>query len=265
MNRRDFLMGGTALVGMGCQSVTARPGRTLKVMTYNLHHGEGLDGRVDERRIGELIRQAQPDLVAVQEADRGAERTKRADQPAIYQQVTGLHGWYGPAMPFQGGEYGQMLLSRWPLVEPKVFRLPGTPGSEPRIATTALVDVPGIGRIRWVNAHLDASRADNDRWEQAGALLQEFGRDGVPTLMGGDFNDTPESRVMQRLLAPTSGWEDTAALYPAPTNPANDPRTRIDYILSSPRGRWQVVEAVVLPDAVASDHRPVVATLRWLR
>jgi len=264
MNRRHFLYSATALLGAGCVAPSPGSQRNLKLMSYNLHHGEGLDGRLDERRIGEIVRRAGPDLVTLQEVDRGAERTKRVDQAAIYQEVTGMYSWYGAAMPFQGGEYGQVLLSRWPLGDPRVFRLPGTKGREPRIATTAVVDVPGLGPVRWVGAHLDASRGDEDRWEQAGALMAEFGRDTIPTLMGGDLNDTPESRVMQRLLAAGSGWQDTAGNAGAATNPAGAPKTRIDYILTGPQGCWQVVESAVLPESVASDHRPVIATVRWL-
>lgn len=231
-------------------------------MTYNVHHGEGVDGRLDLNRIAGVIREADPDLVALQEVDRQADRTGKVDQPAEYTRLTGLHGWFGAAMPFQGGEYGQVLLSRWPLEEPRVVRLPGSPGREPRIAVTALVELPQLGRLRWAGLHLDASREDGDRWEQAGALLREFGRDGIPTLLAGDFNATPDSRVMRRLLESSTGWGDTASVGAAPTIPAEAPRSRIDYVLASPRGVWQTVQSRVLPESVASDHRPLWVELR---
>lgn len=155
-----------------------------------------------------------------------------------------------------------MLLSRWALREPRVIRLPGSPGREPRIAVSALVDVPELGRIRWVGLHLDASREDGDRWEQVGALAQECGKDGIPTLLAGDFNATPDSRVMQRLLEAASDWEDTAGEWAAPTIPAASPRLRIDYVLASPRGVWRTVESTVLAEPVSSDHRPLLVALR---
>jgi endonuclease/exonuclease/phosphatase family metal-dependent hydrolase len=221
-----------------------------------------VDGRLELERIAAVIRAADPDLVALQEVDRNAQRTGNVDQPAAYSRLTALHGWFGAAMPFQGGEYGQVLLSRWPLLEPRVVRLPGSPGREPRIAVTALVDVTQAARVRWVGLHLDASREDGDRWDQAGALLREFGADGLPTLLAGDFNATPESRVMQRLLDPSTGWEDTAATWAAPTIPAAAPRSRIDFVLASPGGAWETVESQVIPESAASDHRPLLAVLR---
>jgi len=231
-------------------------------MAYNLHHGEGVDGRLDLARIAGVIVAAKPDLVALQEVDRKATRTGGIDQAAEYARLTGLHVWFGDAMPFQGGEYGQALLSRWPLEDPRVLRLPGTSGREPRIAVNAFVQVPGIGRIRWVGVHLDATRDDEDRWNQAGALLEDLGRAPTPTLLAGDFNATPESRVMQRLLGPATHWEDTAGASAAPTIPAEAPRSRIDFVLTSPRGFWRTLESQVIPEAVASDHRPLVATLQ---
>ncbi len=271
VNRRSFLL---ALLTSAAASCRARHGLSegkrsptsmLRVLSYNLHHGEGTDGRVDLERIAAVIRSVKPDLVALQEVDRKAQRTGGVDQPAEYARLTSLTGWFGAAMPFQGGEYGQMLLSRWALGQPRVVRLPGASDREPRIAVTALVDVPGLGRIRWAGVHLDATRDDGDRFEQAGALTREFGSDDTPTLLAGDFNSTPQSRVMQRLLAPSSPWEDTAGQSAAATVPAGTPKSRIDYVLASPCGTWQVVESTVIAESVASDHRPLLVVLRRLR
>lgn len=264
MQRRDFLsrlISLLALPAAGCHLQWSRRPE-LRLLTYNLHHGEGTDGRLDLDRIVQVIRSASPDLVALQEVDRLAARTERVDQPEIYRYGTGLNAWYGAAMPFQGGEYGQVLLSRWPLASPEVLRLPGTAGREPRIAVTAMVDVPRIGRVRWTGLHLDASRADDDRWAQAGALLDRFHFERLPAFLAGDFNAPPESRVMQRLLDPATRWEDAARAHPDPTIPAEAPGSRIDFILTSPRGRWQTVEARVLPETVASDHRPLLVVVR---
>jgi endonuclease/exonuclease/phosphatase family metal-dependent hydrolase len=266
MTRRTFFLGiatASAAAATGCvtQPTPSNP-TSLRVMAYNLHHGEGVDGRLDLERIAAVIRGANPDLVALQEVDRKATRTGGIDQAAEYARLTGLHVWYGGAMPFQGGEYGQALLSRWPLEEPRVVRLPGTAGREPRIAVSAFIQVPGLGRIRWVGLHLDASREDGDRWEQAGALLKEWEQDPTPTLLAGDFNATPESRVMRRLLDPGTPWEDTAGTSAAPTIPAEAPRSRIDFVLASPRGFWKTLESKVIPEAVASDHRPLIVTLQ---
>lgn len=252
-------VGGLAMVG--CQSKPKSRTQTLRVLTYNLHHGEGTDGVVDLERIARVVTGAQPDLVALQEVDRRAQRTGSVDQAAEYIRLIGLNGWYGAAMPFQGGEYGQVLMSRWPLLDPRVVRLPGTPGREPRIAVTSSIEIPGFGKMQWAGAHLDATADDKDRWEQAGALLTEFGKIEWPMLLAGDFNATPESRVMRRLLEPSTGWFDTAGAAASPTSPAEAPTSRIDYILARPGDRWRTLQSTVLPEAKASDHRALLAVV----
>src|SRR6202165_2432600 len=49
---------------------------TLRVLTYNIHHGEGTDGRFDVPRLAEVIKSVRPDLVALQEVDEGTERAR---------------------------------------------------------------------------------------------------------------------------------------------------------------------------------------------
>lgn len=272
LSRRHFLARGVGL-GLGMSlGVTAgcrgRRGREhadtprLRVMTYNLHHGEGVDGRVDLERIAAVIRGVRPDLVALQEVDRGARRTGGVDQGAEYVRRTGMQGWFGAAMPFQGGEYGQMLLSRWPLEQPEVIRLPGTAGREPRIAVVARVRVPGVGWMRWAGCHLDASRSDEDRWEQAGALTALLDPGRGPILLAGDLNATPASRVLDRLVGADAVWDDLCATTAGPTIPVEAPRSRIDFILGGPRGCWKCLGSEVVSESTASDHRPVVADLR---
>ncbi|MBL9139657.1 MAG: endonuclease/exonuclease/phosphatase family protein [Verrucomicrobiales bacterium] len=262
VNRRSFMAAMGSLAVAGCQTNHVNTAKVLRVLTYNLHHGEGTDGVVNLARIAKVVVSAQPDLVALQEVDRRAQRTGKVDQSAEYIRLIGMQGWYGAAMPFQGGEYGQLLLSRWPLLDPRVIRLPGTPGREPRIAVTSWVDVPGLGRIRWSGVHLDATSEDKDRWEQVGALLREFEHAQEPALLAGDFNATPDSRVMRRMLDTGTGWLDTAGATSAPTSPADAPRSRIDYILARPGDRWRSLESKVLPESVASDHRPLLAVLK---
>jgi len=267
MNRRSFLLSLAVVAVAGCQNahrLTKTEPRGLRVLSYNTHHGEGVDGRLDLERIAGVIRAANPDLVALQEVDRHARRTGGIDQTETYARTTGMHAWFGAAMPFQGGEYGQALLSRWPLQQPAVIRLPGSEGREPRIVVTARIDIPRLGYIRFGGLHFDAGGEDADRWEQAGALLRELGKESVPTLLAGDFNATPESRVMRRLLAPSSGWVDTAGPWAAPTIPAHSPRSRIDYVLAAPPGAWQALESKVIPESEASDHRPLLVEVRLL-
>ncbi len=236
----------------------AAPAPTLRVLTYNLHHGEGVDGKLDLVRIAAVITAARADVVALQEVDQKAKRTGGVDQAAELAHLTGLHVAYGKAMDFQGGAYGQAFLSRWPLSDFTVHPLPNPAQVEPRIAISATVRPPGQRAFRFVGTHLEATRDDNARWQQAGRLIELFGTDATPTLLVGDFNARPETRIMQALL---KSFADASAASPAPTIPAEKPTGRIDFVLLRPATAWRVLSSTVIPEAVASDHRPLLVEL----
>ena len=62
----------------------------VRVLTYNIHHGEGLDGRIDLPRQAAIMTSAAPDLVALQEVDRGTARAGGVDQLAELARLTGM-------------------------------------------------------------------------------------------------------------------------------------------------------------------------------
>ena len=102
----------------------------VKVLSYNIRHGAGLDGRIDLERIAEVIRRADPDLVALQEVDKCCERSGNQDTPARLGQALGMEHRFGKCMAYQGGEYGMAVLSRLPVTEtiPHTLRTPCQPG-----------------------------------------------------------------------------------------------------------------------------------------
>src|SRR5688572_8882435 len=89
---------------------------TLRVLTYNIHHGEGTDGVFDLARIAEVIKSARADLVALQEVDQGTDRAGGVNQLDELARLTGMHAEFGKAMDYMNGGYGVAVLSRWPLV-----------------------------------------------------------------------------------------------------------------------------------------------------
>src|SRR5947207_417120 len=94
------------LIGMFCSSGVAAPPRagTFRVMTYNIHHGEGTDSRIDLERIAALIKKEKVDLVALQEVDRGVLRTGRRDLPAELSKLTGMSYFFENNLSYEGGE-----------------------------------------------------------------------------------------------------------------------------------------------------------------
>ena len=236
------------------------PASELRLLTYNIHHGEGLDGKIDLDRIATLIKSQNPDLVALQEIDVKTARASGVDQAAELARLTAMHYAFGKFMDFDGGEYGQMILSKYPILSSENLKLPE--GVEPRAAMIAHIKVPQFeGPIYFVGNHLYAT--EEQRSAQAQALVDRFKDITDPVILAGDFNSEPKSPPMQRLHR--AGWVDPTLETDAGTFPANDPKREIDYVLHRPAARFSFVSSKVIKEPVASDHRPVLTVLETQR
>ena len=230
---------------------------TLRILSYNIHHGRGTDGVVDLERIAGVIRGCAADVVMLQEVDDRTDRTGRIDQTAELARLTGLYAEFGRQIDYQGGRYGQAILCRTPLEEPRVHVLPGDPDRETRIAFAARTAVAGRPLVI-VGTHLH-HRDPAARLEQARAV-ETLDLGAGPAILGGDLNAVPGSEPLAALLA---SWRSTTA-EPQPTFPAGSPTRQIDFILYRAAEVLKPGEVRVLDEPVASDHRPILAefTLR---
>lgn len=231
-------------------------GRVVRVLTYNIHHGEGTDGRFDLGRLADVIRCADPDLVALQEVDRGTGRASGVDQATVLGRQLGMDVVFGTAMEYDGGQYGEALLVDRLRFRSRNHALPHRQGSEPRAAVA--IDV-GAG-FRFIGTHLDHQRDEADRLAQAAELNRLFTTDELPTILVGDLNAKVGSSTMEILL---SEWTDTAG-DAGPTFPSDRPDRRIDYVLVRPAHRWRVRSSRVLRAPIASDHAPLLVELELL-
>lgn len=249
------------LVACSARALITQPVR-LRVLTYNIHHGEGIDGVFDLERIARVILDTAPDIVAVQEVDSVTTRSGGVDQAAELGRLTGMHAVFGKAMDYAGGGYGEAVLSRFPFAGTGNHILSASPGHEPRAALTVYIRLGAEGpSIAFTGTHLDHTRDPTDRITQAGEINMIFSEErDTPMILAGDLNAVPGSEPMDLLLGM---WTDAASSNPQPTIPVEQPRRRIDYILYRPAGSWRVIEATVIDERVASDHRPLLAVLEY--
>jgi len=235
--------------------------RELRVLTYNIYHGAGVDGAVDLEHQATVIRGLKPDLVALQEVDDRTRRTGKVDQATELGRLTGMHVRFAHQLDFEGGRYGQAILSRFPCSELTVHWLPGVPDRERRIAGSVTVDMDGE-KLTFVTTHLHHNNTPL-REGQAEQLIQLFGKElSTPVIVAGDLNATPDSRVMEILKERFEVPTGTQELL---TYPAGKPERQLDYILFQPRDRFTVVSIEVPLESEASDHRPVLLVLRLHR
>ncbi|MBW3543812.1 MAG: endonuclease/exonuclease/phosphatase family protein [Planctomycetes bacterium] len=234
----------------------------VRALSYNIHHGAGVDGKLDLKRIAGVIKSAAPDVVAVQEVDKKTRRTGEVDQAAELARLTEMHVVFGGNIRFEGGDYGNAVLSRWPIKRHANHLLPSFDDGEQRGVLEVELELPG-GRepLLLYVTHLDYRPADEERFASAAAINALAAKSpGRAAILAGDLNDVPGSRTLRRL---EEIWV-SASRESLPTVPVGRPARQIDFVLVRPAERWRVVETRVLDEAVASDHRPILAVLELL-
>ena len=233
--------------------------RVLRVLSYNILHGETLKGDFDLDLIASVISQEHPDLVALQEVDFRTRRAQDMDLVSELGERTALVPLFGRAMYYDGGEYGEGILSRYTFLSSRNHPLPAGEGKEPRAALEVRIQLPCGDTIVFIGTHLDHT-GDVDRINQARELREIIAALNLPVILAGDLNARPESRPMEILfedLEPSSGDM-------APTIPSDTPRSKIDYVLYGPPERWRVLESRVICDSIASDHCAQLSVLELL-
>ena len=240
-----------SLLGSTAQGIDPSTTPVLRVLTYNVHHGEAMDGRFDYARLTDKISQLEPDVVALQEVDSRTRRAKGVDQAAELGDRLDMRHAFGSAMPYSGGRYGVAILSRFPIEDARTHHLPYAFGEEPRAALEVTIKPDnGIPDFVLVGTHLCHQSAATRR-EQTRALDALFsGRSDYPVVIAGDFNARPDSEAMDVLLG--GSWIDTVA-----------PNSSIDYVLVRSIDRWRVVSGEVFDVPIVSDHDPILTTLQW--
>jgi len=250
-----------AFLGAGCATSPSGgvPPIRLRILTYNIRHGEGLDGQVDLGRVAEAILHASPDLVALQEVDRRTKRSGGVDQAAELGRLTRMNSAFGKAIAHSDGEHGLAVLSRWPIERAQTFLLPTDPKNERRAVLVIEARPPGAREpLVFISTHLSHETVA-DRQTQVEAIDRLLGgRDPLLRILGGDLNEVPGGPALKKLEA---NWTSATASGPMFTFPAKEPKKQIDFVLFRPTGRLRVVEARVLEEETASDHRPLLVAV----
>ena len=224
----------------------------VSIMSYNIRVGKGMDQVNNLQRIADVINREKPDFVALQEVDSATVRTGGVNQIAELGRLTGLRASFAPAMTFSGGKYGVGILSREEPISVRRVPLPGR--EEPRVLL--------IAEFRdFIVASTHFSLTEADRITSAQILMaevrqiEEARQINKPVFIAGDLNAQPESATIKLLEQHFTLLSDKSA----PTFPADRPARCIDYIFGKfpAHQKFHITHRRVIPEAMASDHRPV--------
>lgn len=228
----------------------------LRIVSYNIRHGRGMDDVVDPERIAAVIRTLAPDVVCLQEVDKDQPRSGHIDLTQVMADLLEMEGVFGPNYYFNDGEYGNATLSRFPILEHDNLALPNPDNVEPRGALRTVIEVDGVPVEIW-NTHWGLR--PHERAEQSAAMLERLAEE-KPVLVIGDLNEAVDATGVAALLGPLRDtWNPDAGVG---TVPVDNPRRRIDYILATPEIR--VLDHRIIHNEatmIASDHLPIAAHL----
>ena len=244
---------------LGGTAEAAEPA-TLRVLCYNIHYGQGVDGQYDLPRLAAVIKNTKPDLVALQEVDVGVRRSGQVHQAQRLGELTDMAVRLGPTQHYEGGLFGNAVLTRLPILDVVIHPLPYTESTPervtyPRGAIAVTVRVADGSVLRFVSTHFQHNVAE-DRLAEAKTINSLFAADQIPTILAGDMNAAPDSEPIAEL---SKQWSNAADPELSPTAPSGNPRSRIDYIFYRAAPTLRLIRAEVIGEAVASDHRPVLA------
>lgn len=249
-------------VGYFCAAQTTNTSKTIKVLSFNILHGATTKGDFNLDAIAKVIIDANPDFVALQEVDFKTNRAKKYDLVTELGWRTKMAPLFARAMAYDGGEYGEGVLSRYSFLQTRNVPLPFSQGNEPRAALEIITVLPSGDTIAFVGTHLDHTEDESDRISQAKKINSVFSANQYPTVLAGDLNDVPNSKtinIFEEFWTASYNKE-----HPEFTFPSDHPIKKIDYVMVYPNNRWRVIETKVIQNTIASDHCAYLVTLELL-
>jgi endonuclease/exonuclease/phosphatase family metal-dependent hydrolase len=229
---------------------------TFRLVSYNVHSAVDTDGNLDPEAVATVIEGQRPDVVLLQEVSRGWAIAGTIDLGEWLSRRLRMPFAWGPAAD---GQFGNMVLSRFPIVSARTVLLPRGIGTMERGYVRSVIDLGGGRTMTAIVTHL-AHRAEHTsaRLLQADRLLGDWA--GAPhTIIAGDLNAEPGTEVIRRFLdAGLVSAQDATGNGHLPTSGSPNPDHRIDYVLGTPEIGWS---DFVIPGSRASDHLALAVTV----
>lgn len=229
-----------------------------RVMTYNVHHCNppAQKGVIATDSIASVIQKSGADIVLLQEVDYKSNRVQGENQPLELSRKSGLQYYcFFRAIDIPGGEYGVMILSRYPITSSSKHPLPAIDKGEQRVIGIVGIKPEGQKEICVACTHLDLPKGIR---EVQVAFIDSLIGNKERLIFGGDFNATPESSEIKYLRERYISTSDTFQH----TFPNINPDVCIDYIFTGKKRSTKILSNKILENIPYSDHLPVLAEIR---
>ncbi len=246
-----LIMAAVVVISSVSVAYAKRRQKVISVVSYNIRHGEGIDGKTDYKRIARHFNARNADVVAVQEVDSATSRSNGAYVLERLAACLGLYPTFAKAIDFEGGAYGIGILSREKPLDVRRVSLPGR--EEARVLLLAEFEDYVFGCM-----HL--SLTPEDQLASVPIIMKHVKNVQKPVILAGDWNALPDDAFVKKIKSELQIVNDVKQA----TYPADKPDSLLDYIaVKMPVG--MKVEAsgfVVIEDRMSSDHRPIAVQLK---
>ncbi|MCI0606563.1 endonuclease/exonuclease/phosphatase family protein [bacterium] len=232
----------------------------LRVVTYNIHKSRGLDGRIRPERIAKVLQKLNADIISLQEVWSYKEGPLRKDQARFFSEELKLTCCVGETRKYRGGIYGNIILTRFPVLLTKTYDLTVVQREE-RGSLRADLDIQPVGLVHVFNIHLGTGYFERKRQAQKlidVTLLKNPDLKGTRLVMG-DFNEWTLG-LTTKFLQEQFRSVDAVTVHPVKTFPGLMPMLPLDHIYFDSAFKLERLTIYRSPLAlIASDHLPVVA------
>lgn len=236
-----------------CCSALGLSAQQLKILTYNIHHANPPSEHASVTNldtIASIIKKTDADLVGLQEIDVNLNRSQNTDQAKKLAELTGMHYFFSKGINLDHGEYGTVILSKYPIVKSERFELPSPIESEKRSLGIIHITL-NEKTIKFANTHLDLKK--ENRLAQTAFIIDKFKNDQELVILVGDLNARPEEQPIRNLEKVFTRSEIKNGF----TIPEVNPDREIDFIMINKGNQFKFKNHHVLSETYASDHRPV--------
>jgi len=173
----------------------------LRFITFNIRHALGLDEQIDLKRVISVIADSYADVVALQEVDRYMSRSGNIDQAAEIARELQMEWRYAASLRHGRSEYGNAILSRYPIEEDEVIFFPGEKERRSLLNVKLRTDK---GTMWALTTHLGVT--ERDRARQMPMLMTQLAKVKSKAILMGDFNMESNHPLMQRIVG--LGWKE---------------------------------------------------------
>lgn len=237
----------------------------MRLVTYNIHKGiGGRDRRYNLERIIDVLQSLDADFLCLQEVTIDLPRTSSHDQADILAaRFQPMVATFQQNVKWKVGGYGNLVLSRWPLLEHHRISLQFGQ-KKPRGAQLVVVETPS-GPLRLTNWHLGLSEGER-HWQTLHLLTHPIFHSTAehPTMMCGDFNDW-RNTLGKALLVPKGFVPVTSPASRFRSFPATMPVMSLDKAFHCEGIATESAHVVNTRETRrASDHLPLVVDFRLL-